>query len=118
MKSVDLGPRVQQGERATPTATPSREPVAPAAAPKTGLDAVVANIPDSAIITGLVNVGGAIAVHEMFGVPYDLGVSLTFATMGTLIGAAYGPAKQALIGYFAGHTQAPGAQLSEGDHGA
>lgn len=99
---VDLAPQI-----ADPT--PGAVPPEPARA---GVAAVVANLPESAVISALVNVVGSVVVHHAFEVPYDPEVMLTFGAIGTLIGAAYGPAKQALIHAFAGHAGGAGAPLT------
>lgn len=89
--------------------TPGAVPPEPARA---GVAAVVANLPESAVISALVNVVGSVVVHHAFEVPYDPEVMLTFGAIGTLIGAAYGPAKQALLHAFAGHAGGAGAPLT------
>lgn len=107
VKSIG-GPRVD-------VAPPAAEPAPPAAAlepARTGVAAVVANLPESAVISALVNVVGSVVVHHAFDVPYDPEVMLTFGAIGTVIGAAYGPAKQALIHAFAGHAGGAGAPLT------
>jgi len=95
---VDLAPQI-----ADPT--PVVVPPEPARA---GVAALVANLPESAVISALVNVVGSVVVHHAFEVPYDPEVMLTFGA----IGAAYGPAKQALIHAFAGHAGGAGAPLT------
>jgi hypothetical protein len=95
-----------------------RSAVAPAikAAPqRTGLRARIASgakktfatIGHPMIISGIINGVGSVAIHEMFGVPYDRNVIGTFMVVGTAVGAGYFPALAKIKAWARGGAQAP-----------
>lgn len=58
----------------------------------------LATIGDSALISLIINVTGSAFTHYAMGVPFDLTIAAVYMVIGTGIGAAFMPVKQALKG--------------------
>ncbi len=58
----------------------------------------LASIGDSALISFIINVTGSAFTHYAMGVPFDLKIAAAYMVIGTAIGVAYFPVKQALKG--------------------
>lgn len=58
----------------------------------------LAAVGDSAVISLIINVTGSAFTHYAMGVPFDLKIAAAYMVIGTGIGVAYMPVKQALKG--------------------